>query len=349
MERVVADAVEAGLDGGVLVTPGPDLVWLTGYQPTAITERLTVLVLRPDHEPTLLAPLLERPDAEAAAGAAALTIRDWADGSDPYAVAGGLLDPAGRYAVSDSAWAMHLLGLQESLPATRYEAMTQCLPMLRAVKDDAELARLAAAGAAADSAFLEVVKLRFAGRRETEVAADLAGLLREFGHEQVDFTVVGSGPNGANPHHEAGERVIEVGDAVVLDFGGLHERVRLRHHAHGLRGGAQRRARHACTASSGRPSRRPSRRSDRASPARRSTGSPGRSSPQAGYGEQFIHRTGHGIGVTTHEPPYMVEGELQPLRAGDVLLHRARASTSAGASACGSRTSSPSPQTAGAG
>ena len=89
-----------------------------GYQPTAITERLTVLVLRPGPASRrLLAPLLERPDAEAAAGAAALTIRDWTDGSDPYAVAGGAPGPGGRYAVSDSAWAMHLLGLQELLPA----------------------------------------------------------------------------------------------------------------------------------------------------------------------------------------------------------------------------------------
>ena len=93
--------------------------------------------------------------------------------------------------------------------------------MLRAVKDANELARLALAGAAADATYGEIVKVRFAGRRETEVAADLARLLREFGHEQVDFTVVGSGPNGANPHHEAGDRVIEPGDAVVLDFGGL--------------------------------------------------------------------------------------------------------------------------------
>ena len=315
MERVVSDAVEAGLESGVLVTPGPDLVWLTGYQPTAITERLTVLVLRPDHEPTLLAPLLERPDVEAAAGAAALAIRDWSDGSDPYAAAGELLDPAGCYAVSDSAWAMHLLGLQDLLPDTRYRAMTQCLPMLRAVKDDAELARLEAAGAAADSAFLEVVKLRFAGRRETDVAADLAGLLREFGHEQVDFTVVGSGPNGANPHHEAGERVIEVGDAVVLDFGGLlngygsdttrtvsvgepsDELVRV----HGIVRDAQQAAFEAV-----RPGI-PCQDVDRA--ARTVI-------TDAGYGEQFIHRTGHGIGVTTHEPPYMVEGELQPLEPG---------------------------------
>ena len=315
MARVVADAVEAGLDGGVLVTPGPDLVWLTGYQPTAITERLTVLVLRPDREPTLLAPLLERPDAEAAAGAAALTIRDWTDGSDPYAVAAELLDRDASYAVSDSAWSMHLLGLQQVLPGTRYRAMTQCLPMLRAVKDDNELARLAAAGAAADATFLEVLGVRFAGRRENEVAADLAGLLREFGHEQVDFTVVGSGPNGANPHHEAGERVIVEGDAVVLDFGGLKhgygsdttrtvsvgEPSPVLVEVHGIVREAQQAAFEAV-----RPGV-PCQEIDRVARA---------VITQAGYGEQFIHRTGHGIGVTTHEPPYMVEGEEQPLRPG---------------------------------
>lgn len=315
MERVIADALEVGLDGGVLVTPGPDLVWLTGYQPTAITERLTVLVLSPDREPTLLVPLLERPDAEASTGAEALTIRDWTDGSDPYSVASTLLDQAGRYGISDSAWSMHLLGLQAALPGTSYRAMTQCLPMLRAVKDTNELARLARAGAAADAAFLEIVKVRFAGRRETEVAADLAGLLREFGHEQVDFTVVGSGPNGANPHHEAGERVIEEGDAVVLDFGGLMngygsdttrtvsvgeaspEVVRV----HGIVKEAQQAAFEAV-----RPGI-PCQEIDRVARAVITA---------AGYGEQFIHRVGHGIGVTTHEPPYMVEGEAQPLKPG---------------------------------
>lgn len=116
---------------------------------------------------------------------------------------------------------MHVLGLQDALPNTRYRSMTQGLPMLRAVKDDNEFARLATAGAAADATYDEIVKVQFSGRLETEVAADLARLLREFGHEQVDFTVVGSGPNGANPHHEAGDRKIEKGDIVVLDFGGL--------------------------------------------------------------------------------------------------------------------------------
>jgi D-alanyl-D-alanine dipeptidase len=314
MSRVVDDAVSAGL-AGVIVAPGPDLVWLTGYRPTAITERLTMLVLTTDREPTLVVPALERPDAEGAEGASALSMVDWTDGTDPYPLAASLLSPDGRFGISDSAWAMHLLGLQQALPATSYLALTQSMPMLRAVKDANELGRLAVAGAAADATYREIVHVRFAGRRETEVAADLARLLREFGHEQVDFTVVGSGPNGANPHHEAGERVIEPGDAIVLDFGGL---------MYGYGSDTTR------TVSVGEPSGEVQEVHDIVRAAQQAAfavvrpGVPCQEIDRvaravitdAGYGEQFIHRTGHGIGVTTHEPPYMVEGEEQPLKPG---------------------------------
>jgi D-alanyl-D-alanine dipeptidase len=314
MRRVVDDAGEVGLDG-VLVGPGPDLTWLTGYRPTAITERLTVLVLVPGRAPTLVVPALERPDAASATGAPSLELVDWADGTDPYQVVVPLLARSGRFGISDSTWAMHLLGLQQGLPETSYHALSPTMPMLRAVKDDNELARLAAAGAAADATFGEIVEVPFAGRRETEVAADLARLLREHGHEQVDFTVVGSGPNGANPHHEAGHRVIEPGDAVVLDFGGLM-------HSYG--------SDTTRTVTVGDPSAEVQEVHDIVRDAQQAAFEavrPGvpcqeidrvarRVITDAGYGEQFIHRTGHGIGVTTHEPPYMVEGEEQPLRPG---------------------------------
>lgn len=151
----------------------------------------------------LVAPALEAPDAARAPGAAALTLRDWADGKNPYAVTAPLLGPTGRFGVSDNTWALHLLGLQRELPQTSYAPLTDCLPMLRAVKDERELERLAAAGAAADAAYAQILHLPFADRRESDVAADLAALLRAHGHSQADFTVVGSGPNGANPHHEA--------------------------------------------------------------------------------------------------------------------------------------------------
>jgi Xaa-Pro aminopeptidase len=312
--EVVSQVIAAGL-AGVIITPGPDLVWLTGYRPTAITERLTMFVLSPGLVPVLLVPALERPDAEAAVGTAGLRIVGWADGRDPYQVAGGLLWPDGCFGISDSAWSLHLLGLRKAMPGTRYQGLSEVLPMLRATKDPTELARLAMAGAAADATYREIIRLSFAGRRECAVAADLAGLLWASGHEQVDFTVVGSGPNGANPHHTAGERVIEPGDTVVLDFGGLmfgygsdttrtvcvgepdpevvkvHEIVRTAQQAafEAVRPGV------SCQEV------------DRVARAVIADG---------GYSSQVIHRTGHGIGVTTHEPPYLIEGEQLPLRPG---------------------------------
>ena len=315
MARATADAGAAGL-AGLVIAPGPDLEYLTGYQPTAITERLTALVLTAGREPALVVPRLERPDAEKAPGAAGLRLFDWSDGDDPYATAVPLLDPAGRYGISDSAWAMHLLGLQSALPHSGYTALTTALPMLRAVKDTDELERLAAAGGAADAAYRRILEVEFAGRRESDVAADLSALLIQYGHSQVDFTVVGSGPNGANPHHEAGDRVIRTGDTVVLDFGGLKDgygsdTTRTVHvgtavpaevqKVHDIVRQAQQLAFEAV-----RPGV-PCQEIDRV--ARRVI-------TEAGYGEYFIHRTGHGIGTTTHEPPYMVEGELQPLVPG---------------------------------
>ncbi|MFJ8603480.1 aminopeptidase P family protein [Streptomyces shenzhenensis] len=314
MDRAARSVADAGL-AGLLVAPGPDLVWLTGYAPTAVTERLTLLVLAADRDPVLVVPALEAPDARKAVGAPALTLRDWTDGTDPYAVAGALLAPRGRFGISDNAWAMHLLGLQKTLPGTSYASLTDALPMLRAVKDTAELELLAAAGAAADAAFEEIRKASFAGRRESDVGRDLADLLRRFGHSQVDFTIVGSGPNGADPHHEVGDRVIRRGDMVVLDFGGLKDgygsdTTRTVHvgeptdeerTVHDIVRAAQ---------EAGFRAVRPGVACQEVDRAARAV------IEDAGYGEYFIHRTGHGIGVTTHEPPYMIEGERQPLVPG---------------------------------
>jgi Xaa-Pro aminopeptidase len=311
--RAERAATEAGLTG-LLITPGPDLTYFTGYQPH-INERLTMLVIGADREPALIVPALERGDAERSPGGERLHIVDWLDGTDPYPVAAGLLRPEGRYGISDSAWSMHLLGLQEALPRTRFGALTNVLPMLRAVKDPAELHRMAAAGAAADAAYEEIVQVRFAGRREVDIAADLAELLIRYGHSRVDFTLVCSGPNGANPHHDAGDRVIEEGDTIVLDFGGLMD-------GYG-----------SDTTRTVQVGRSPAEVAEvheivqRAQQAAFEAVRPGvscedidrtarRVIAEAGYGDYFIHRTGHGIGVTTHEPPYLVEGERQPLVPG---------------------------------
>ncbi|MGW5131302.1 M24 family metallopeptidase [Streptomyces sp. NPDC004135] len=314
MERAARTAAEAGL-AGLLVAPGPDLVWLTGYTPPAVTERLTLLVLAPGQDPVLVVPALEASDALRAAGAPALTLRDWTDGKDPYAATAAILDPAGRFGISDNAWALHLLALRRALPDSSYASLTEALPMLRAVKDAAELQLMAAAGAAADAAFEEIREVPFAGRRESEVAADLDRLLRRHGHEQVDFTIVASGPNGADPHHAAGDRVIARGDMVVLDFGGLRDGYgsdtsRTVHV--GPPTDEERRVHDVVRAAqeAGFRAVRPGAACQDVDRAARAV------IADAGYGEYFIHRTGHGIGVTTHEPPYMIEGEEQPLVPG---------------------------------
>jgi Xaa-Pro aminopeptidase len=314
MSRAAQQAADAGLTG-VLVTPGPDLVYFTGYQPVAITERITMLVIQPSRDPVMIVPILERPDAQSAIGAPALSLTDWTDGSDPYAATADLLDPQGSYAISDSAWAMHLLGLQQALPRSRYRSMTGALPMLRAVKDDDELARMAAAGQAADATFEQITSVRFAGRTERDIGADLARLLREHGHSQVDFTVVGSGPNGANPHHVLSDRVVGDGDMVVLDFGGIMQGYGsdTTRTVHVGEPSAEERAVFEIVRSAQQTAFdavRPGVTCQDIDRAARKV------ITDAGYGDYFIHRTGHGIGLTTHEPPYMVEGETQQLRPG---------------------------------
>ncbi len=313
--RAAIQAAEAGLDG-VLVTPGPDLVYFLGYTPAAVTERLTLLVIGAEDPDAaaVVVPRLEAHDLELGA-VGGIEARPWSDGEDEHAVAARLLRDGGRYAISDAAWALHLLGLQRTLRSASFAAFTRALPMLRASKSPEEIARMAAAGAGADAAFREIVRRPFAGRRERDVAADLAELLLAHGHEQVDFTLVCAGENGADPHHEASDRAIREGDMVVLDFGGLadgygSDTTRTVHV--GEPTAAEREVHDVVRAAqqAGVDAVRPGATCEDVDRAARAV------IDDAGFGEGFIHRTGHGIGLTTHEPPYMVAGETTPIAPG---------------------------------
>lgn len=310
-ERALRAAGDAGLSG-LLATPGADLAYLTGYDAIAL-ERLTLLVLRTEGAPALIVPALERPAAEAAPGTAGIEIASWADGTDPFELASGMLR-GGRYAIADATRAAQLLGLQSASPGAAFVATGAVLPLLRAVKDAEEVEALRRAARGADAAFDEVVRLAFGGRREVEVADDLHRLLREHGHRRVEFTIVASGPNGASPHHGTGEREISAGDAVVMDFGGVAggyfsditrtvfvgepgpEQLRV----HEVVRAAQQAAFEAV---------RPGVAAEAVDRAARAV------IEEAGYGDAFLHRTGHGIGIELHEPPYIVEGDTTRLEA----------------------------------
>jgi D-alanyl-D-alanine dipeptidase len=315
LQRAAAAAAGRGLDG-LIVGVGPDLEYLAGY-PAPALERLTALIVRPDSSPVLIVPELERPRALEAPSAGLVEMVGWVDGDDPYEGAAKMFgaSPA-RVAAGNQLWAAHLLALQTLLPDTAFEVAGPVLAELRAVKDAGEIAFLSRAGAAADAAFGDIVGAGLRGRTEREVAASLARHLVERGHETADFTIVASGPNGASPHHEPADRTIEAGDVVVLDFGGRlggycsditrtvsvgepPEEVRSVH-------GIVREAQQAAFDATG-------------------TGATGEEADRAardviegaGFGEAFVHRTGHGIGLDVHEEPYLVAGNDQPLVRGN--------------------------------
>jgi Xaa-Pro aminopeptidase len=319
LARTMSAIGEAGL-GGLLVTPGANLGYLTGYAPMPL-ERLTVLVLAAGRDPVMIVPMLERPSALASPAGEGIDILGWTDAENPYALTAGLLGgsddrmAAGTFAISDDAWASHVLALERAAGDIELTPQGVALPLIRAVKDPDELQRLRAAAHGADAAFEEVVRLRFAGRRELDVAGDLARLLQDHGHELVGFTIVGSGPSSASPHHDSGDRTIQEGDAVVMDFGGVAggywsditrtvfvgDPTDEQRHVYDLVRGAQEVA--FATV-------RPGVACEEVDRAARAV------IEEAGYGDRFIHRTGHGIGIELHEPPYIVAGYTTPLEAG---------------------------------
>src|SRR5206468_8645135 len=175
---------------------------------------------------------------------------------------------------------------------------------------------LRAVSAAADRAYPHLLEREFAGRSEREVGADLAALLREEGHDEVTFTIVASGPNGASPHHETGERRIAAGDTVVLDFGGAMSGYRSditrTVHVGGTPGGVERKVHDVVRRAqqAGYAAARKDATAESVDAAAR------RVIDDAGYGEFFIHRTGHGIGLDGHEHPYLVRGNRERLESG---------------------------------
>jgi Xaa-Pro aminopeptidase len=311
--RRVLETLEAAALDGFVVTPGPDLRYLTGYEGLTM-ERLTLLRLAPGANPVMLLPRLERPAAETAAGIDGVELTTWTDGADPYDAVAALLRP-GRYAVADRAWAAHLLGIQAAAPRATFVASGAVLPGLRAVKDAGELDALTRAGAAVDAVFEAIRARPFAGRTEGQVAFDLRELLLENGHDEAEFTIVGSGPNGASPHHDAGARRICPGDAVVLDFGGfldsygsdITRTVVVGEPPEGFDEVYEvvRRAQQA-----GVDAVRPGVACEEVDRAARAV------IDEAGFGHLFVHRTGHGIGLETHEDPYIVAGNETPLLEG---------------------------------
>ncbi len=320
--RVRERMEETGIDA-LLLSHGADLPWLTGYEAMPL-ERPTLLVLRRSGTPVLVVPALEAPRVPDAGDL--FELAPWSDTDDPIAIVTSVLGrpdgSAGTLAVSDRAWATTVLELQRRVPgATWTEASTVTGP-IRAVKDETERNALRAAGAAADrvAVLLQRGAIPLIGRTESDVSAELSRWLLAEGHRHVNFAIVGSGPNAASPHHDAGDRVIGHGETVVCDFGGSlsldgdvgycsditrtvvtgEPSGEIEEHYAVLAAAQQAGVSAACANVTAEEV-------DRVTRA---------VIEDAGLGDRFIHRTGHGIGIEEHEDPYLVAGNRERLRPG---------------------------------
>lgn len=319
LQSAATAAADAGL-AGLVITPGYDLRYLVGSRAQTF-ERLTALVLPAGGEATVVVPRLELAALkESAVPELGLSVRDWVDGDDPYELVGDALGGALgggtlKCAVTDSMPALHLLPLADVLGAVPVLA-TDVLRRLRMIKDPAEIDVLRKAGAAIDRVHARVPDFLVPGRTEADVAADIAEAIVAEGHSEVAFIIVGSGPHGADPHHECSDRELRVGDIVVVDIGGPYEP--------GYNSDCTR------TYSIGEPDPDVARRYavlQRAQRAAVDAVRPGVTAEQVdaaarevlaaeGLAEAFVHRTGHGIGLSVHEEPYIVAGNDLPLEPG---------------------------------
>jgi Xaa-Pro aminopeptidase len=315
LRSAVAATKQAGL-AGLVITPGYDLRYLVGSRAQTF-ERLTALVLPVDGDPTVVVPRMELASLrESAVTELGLAVRDWVDGDDPYRmVADALGGGTPATAVTDSMPALHLLPLADVLGVGPVLA-TDVLRRLRMIKDAAEIDVLRTAGAAIDRVHARVPEFLTPGRTEADVAADIAEAIVAEGHSEVAFIIVGSGPNGADPHHECSDRELRHGDIVVVDIGGPCEP--------GYNSDSTR------TYSIGEPDSEVAQRYSVLQRAQQSAVRavrPGVTAEEVdaaardvlaaeGLAEVFVHRTGHGIGLSVHEEPYIVAGNDMPLEAG---------------------------------
>jgi len=314
--RLAADAAGAAGLGALLLTPGPDLRYVTGYDAQQL-ERLTCLAVPANGDPFLVVPRLELPAAQASpAGRFGLEMIPWEETDDPYALVGGRLGVVSSVGLSDRMWAMMVLRFRAALPAARQGLASAALRGLRSRKSPAEVAALREAGAAIDRVHAAIPGWLRPGRTELEVAADVAAAISEAGHARADFVIIASGPNAASPHHEPSGRVLQPGDAVVVDIGGTMPSGYCsdctRVYAIGGPPGEFLRyyevLRDAQEAACG--AVRPGVTAEAVDAAARVP------ITEAGYGPEFVHRTGHGIGLETHEDPYIVAGNTEPLEPG---------------------------------
>lgn len=294
-----------------LLSIGADLPYFTGYEASP-SERITVLVVPVRGEPKLFLPELEAPRVQAGQ----FEVRAWGENDDPIKLAVEVVPKPQKVAVGDHMWSVFLTRFQKEWTTATWLPASELTTELRMRKDRGEVDLLRQAAHGVDRVMARIPsEVWFAGRTEMEVARHLQELTVAEGHDQAEFAIVASEPNGASPHHQPGARAIENGDMVVCDFGGrvggyfsdstrtfvVGEATDWKREVHGAVLAANLAGREAIA---------PGAACQEIDRAARDV------IANAGFGEMFIHRTGHGIGLEVHEHPYMIDGNERSLEPG---------------------------------
>ena len=313
VQRARVSMEKRGIDC-LLVGVGADLEYLSGYRGME-SERLTMLVIPIDDEPTMLVPKLEAPRVPEGP----FRLLPWGETQEPVALAAGRAGRPTVIGIGDATWAVFLLEFLSLMPSSTFIPASVVTAPLRSVKEAAEVDALRAAAAAADRVSVRIpAEVGFTGRTERDVASEVVNMTLEEGHDVASFSIVASGPNAASPHHEPGGRVVERGDSVVIDFGGRrngYSSDTTRTFTVGPAGEKLQEV-HAVVAQAHAAARSHA----RAGVSAQSVDAAARGVISgAGYGEYFIHRLGHGIGLDGHETPYLVAGNEKVLQPGNAF------------------------------
>ena len=322
MNRVRSAMVAAGVDV-IGLSVGPDLPWLVGYESMGL-ERLTMLVVPVDGEAKLVIPQFEVPRVVERPGL--FSIRPWTETEDPTAVVAELMKGARTVGIGDQTWSRFVIDLQQQVDGATWCNASGVTGPLRAVKDASEIEALQRAASGVDTVAraLQSGEIPLVGRTEADVSAEISRRVLAQGHSKVNFAIVASGANAASPHHHASDKVIEAGEVVLCDFGGVTTE------PHGQPGYCSDITRCVYT---GEPPAEFVEMYGRLAEAQQMgveaavvgtaasdvDGAARQHLAEAAMDQWFIHRLGHGIGVEGHEDPYIVEGNSTPLEAGNAF------------------------------
>jgi Xaa-Pro aminopeptidase len=304
----------------LLIAPGANLLYFTGID-AHLSTRLLLLVIPTEGRAKMIVPALEK--LAVAPYAEHFDLLPWTDSDTSLPArksvfAGASATPV--IAVDNQLWSGHLLDLQTGLPSAKWIKGDTVVRKVRARKSSHEIDLLKRAAANADKALEELATQKFSGRTEKEIESEIQRLLLKYGDKSMSFCIVGSGPNSAIPHHNSGDRVIQPGDVIVLDFGGTFE---------GYQSDMTRMVKvkggttdtefekvydivNAANAAAHQAARE-------GVPAEHVDAAARKVIDDAGYGEYFVHRTGHGLGLDLHEDPYIIPGNSELLEIGNVF------------------------------